>query len=258
AEPTQAGPRTVKLQPRVRIQPTLGPIPTLSVEAITPLLNHPGVMTEKELEDLPYVAALDDEHLVGGLGNRIFARALPAGDVTRYRLIRRGAEYRDPKTDKFLGIEIIDVGDVLAERFGDPATLRVTRAQLEIRVGDRLIPLDNGRKSDYNFLPRAPEFPVDAHIIGAIGSMSRIGQYQVVAISAGTQDKIEAGHVLVIYEAGNRVVDPINEADGPRKFRLPERRAGYAVVFRPFEKVSYALVMVAEHEIRVRDNVRTP
>ncbi|MEK6750478.1 MAG: LysM domain-containing protein [Pseudomonadota bacterium] len=257
AEPT-AGPRTVKLEPQIRVLPSTGAIPTLSIEAITPFLTRPSVMSERELEDLPYIASLDDEHLIGGSGGRVYARSLEANDNLRYRIIRRGVDYREPRDNKFVGIEIIDVADAVAERYGDPSTLRITRAQREIRIGDRIIPATGGGKTDFNFLPRAPEFAVDANIIGVIGGMSRIGQYQVVAVSIGKQHKIEAGHVLAVYSAPQRVKDRVGEAKGPSKFTLPDRRAGYVVVFRPFDKMSYALVMVAEHEMRVLDDVRTP
>lgn len=251
------GTRTVKLEPRIRAMPTQGAIPTLSVDSIAPLLTHPGVMSDRELDKLPYIASLDDQHLVGGAGQTVYVRGLNANDVVTYRVIRRGEEYREPKHGKFLGVETVDVAEAVAERFGDPTTLRITKSLREIRVGDRIIPV-SAHAVDHNFLPRAPDFAVDANIVGVVDGLSRIGQYQVVAISAGTQQKLEPGHVLAVQRGDERVKDPINEASGPSKFQLPDRRAGYLIVFRPFEKVSYALVMVAEHEIHLNDAVRTP
>jgi hypothetical protein len=39
---------------------------------------------------------------------------------------------------------------------------------------------------------------------------------------------------------------------------LPEERAGLLMVFRPFDRVSYALVMEATRAMNVEDVVATP
>lgn len=40
--------------------------------------------------------------------------------------------------------------------------------------------------------------------------------------------------------------------------KLPDQEAGIALVFRIFDRVSYALVMSASKNIRVLDRVQTP
>ncbi len=43
-----------------------------------------------------------------------------------------------------------------------------------------------------------------------------------------------------------------------KRVRLPEERAGTLLVFRAFDRLSYALVVGASSEIHVADYVRTP
>ena len=52
-------------------------------------------------------------------------------------------------------------------------------------------------------------------------------------------------------------VDPysINKLE---RVKLPEEFAGTLMIFRPFERVSYALVMYAEKAIHLFDKVKTP
>jgi hypothetical protein len=40
--------------------------------------------------------------------------------------------------------------------------------------------------------------------------------------------------------------------------QLPDEYAGYLMVFRSFEEISYGLIMQASNEIRVLDKVRNP
>ena len=40
--------------------------------------------------------------------------------------------------------------------------------------------------------------------------------------------------------------------------KVPDSRAGLLMVFRTFEKVSYAIVLKASHALSVMDKVKTP
>jgi len=78
-----------------------------------------------------------------------------------------------------------------------------------------------------------------------------------VVLNLGIQDNIETGHVLAIYQTGETVRDTINPKMG-RKVKLPDERAGTLMVIRPFERISYALVMEAKRDLRVYDAVKNP
>ena len=65
---------------------------------------------------------------------------------------------------------------------------------------------------------------------------------------------LETGHVLEVFQAGITVRDP-HYRD---KIKLPEERSGILMVFRAYRKVSFALVMEAEREMKVLDAVASP
>ena len=87
--------------------------------------------------------------------------------------------------------------------------------------------------------------------------MLEIGQYDVIVLSKGKIDGIKVGHILSIMQKGKLIPDPFHKNKN-ELVKLPDQEAGIALVFRAFERVSYALVMHASKNIRVLDRVQTP
>ena len=64
-----------------------------------------------------------------------------------------------------------------------------------------------------------------------------------------------------INDLGTGILEGIADAlriEPPQTVTLPDERAGTIMVFRPFERVSYALVMTARRPMHVNDTVRNP
>ncbi|MFP5406919.1 MAG: peptidoglycan-binding protein, partial [Gammaproteobacteria bacterium] len=102
------------------------------------------------------------------------------------------------------------------------------------------------------------QFPVEGgRIVSVYGSaVVNAAQNQVVAINRGTRDGIESGHVLAILSDGGRVVDKSDPARA--LIRLPVERNGLLMVFRPFERVSYALIVQTVMGVKVGDRLVNP
>jgi hypothetical protein len=125
-----------------------------------------------------------------------------------------------------------------------------------MRVGDRLVP--EPPRELLSYAPRAPERPVEGSIVSVYGdAVSIVGQNQVVVISRGTQDGIETGHVLAILKAG-AVIDDRSQPGERATLKLPDERAGLLMVFRAFDRLSYALVLEINDTIQVGDKVANP
>jgi hypothetical protein len=62
------------------------------------------------------------------------------------------------------------------------------------------------------------------------------------------------GSVYAIYNRGEEIRDPKTG----EKLQLPAERAGELMVYKTFDKVSYALVMRATGVIQVGDPLRQP
>jgi len=283
--------RNVKLSPVVRSYDRDDAIPSIPVDAIQQFLTRPRIVTDEEMDNWPYVVSSFDEHLVSGAGNKLYVRGLSEDSTeTRYGLYRKGPAYINPRKDKdeILGYEALYLGDVVIEKWGDPASVIVTLSKQEILNGDRLV-AESDEDANNEFTPSTPYRDIDANILSVINGVAEIGQFQVVVVDVGDGDGIEVGSILGIYQSGNVVRDEIaseikrnyevadNDFIGalvkgindsglvgylgrwntkPELIELPAEYAGILMVFRIFENVSYALVMEAVSPIHVYDSVR--
>ena len=82
------------------------------------------------------------------------------------------------------------------------------------------------------------------------------GQNQVVAINRGSRDGMERGHVLALLRDSG--VQPDKTDAASPELRLPGERNGLMMVFRTFERVSYALVLQITDGVKVGDRFVNP
>ncbi len=244
-------------QPRIRRSSVEDAIEMIPSNAIRQFLASPKVVTENELEKAPYVIDFAGEHLLAGAGDRIYVRAITAPESLSYIVYRKGKAYISPDSHEILGYEASYIADATLQNIGDPATLSIVKSDQEVRMGDRLMVSSAGELA-LNYYPHISTKPIKGNIISVLNGVSQIGQYNVVVIDKGTVDGIETGQVFDIYRKGRVVVDRIGDPDKAGSVKLPDEIAGLLMVFRPFERVSYALVMEASSAIHVLDRIETP
>jgi hypothetical protein len=116
--------------------------------------------------------------------------------------------------------------------------------------GDRLYPLSEEYPTQ--FVPSAGA--VNGLIIAVLDGVTQIGRYQNVVINRGQLDGAEAGEVLGVLRTGDVVTDPLTKA----AVKLPDERSGLVLVYRVFDRISYALVMRATRSMHVGDKVVPP
>ena len=137
-----------------------------------------------------------------------------------------------------------------------PATIDIIRAKEEMRVGDRLLP-EPGRQLT-SYVPRAPATDINGSIVSVYGdAVALAGQNQVVVLNKGAADGLETGHVLSILKDGRRV-DDRSQAGERAQIKLPDERNGLLMVFRTFDKLSYALILEISDTVQIGDRVITP
>ncbi len=256
-EQVDAGVPVVKLRPEMRVEDLASAIPTIPSDAIRAFLNRPRVLSEEELELAPYIVSSPDEHLIIGAGNRIYVRNLQRTDLSTYLVVRPGRAYVDPVSEEVLGYEAIYLGEARVQRYGDPATLHLVTTSREILPGDKLMPVGEDI-IDQSYFPRVPEEDVSGHIIHVVDGVVRIGQFDVVVLDRGRQDGLSRGNVLSVMQRGQTLRDHRAPGWWSEDVTMPDERAGIVMVFRVFERVSYALVMEASRPIRLLDRVNKP
>ncbi|MBK1671723.1 peptidoglycan-binding protein [Ectothiorhodospira shaposhnikovii] len=253
------GPRVrpaIRLSPQVRAEP-LPPSLDVPIQALQQFLVRPRVVTKEQLEDSAYLMAARDERLIFGAHDRLYARRLGGEPVgQRFDVFRAGGELIDPKTRELLGYEAIPVGEAELVREGDPATVLLVRSDREALIGDRLLPQQADEQA-FLFTPSAPPIEAEGQIISLFDAISQIARFQVAVINLGEREGIEPGHVFATYQSGRVVRDRLAGRTG-ELVTLPDERVGLVMVFRTFEKVSYALVMESTHPIEKGFTVKRP
>ena len=244
---------TETLSPKIRYEPLESAIPAIRLDDIQGFLVQNRVVDPSLLSNAPYVVQGESERIVLGAGDRLYVRGvLPESES--FNVVRRGPLYVDPETNEVLGREAtyIGLGQVVGQDV-DIATMLMTDTREEVQVGDRVLPTEE-RRVDSSFFPSAPPANTHGEIISVFGGVSQVGQYDVVVINRGAREGIDVGNVFAIYKKGAMARDRIaNEM-----VQLPSERAGLMMVFRTFEKLSYALVLVTERPLEVRDEIRNP
>lgn len=248
--------KDVSLSPRIRETSMDQAIKLIPTDAISQFLTSPKVVNATELESSPYVIEIAGEHLVAGAGDRVYVRSILNPKSLGYTIYRKGETYTSPGTREILGYEAKYIADTTIERSGDPATLMITKSNSEVRRGDRLMG-SNENELALNFFPRPPEQSISGSIISVLDGVSQIGRHNIVVIDKGIADGIEVGYTLDIFHRGRLVSDPFANRKN-ETVRLPDEIAGLLMVFRTFERVSYALVLEANQAIHVLDKVETP
>ncbi|RZJ04620.1 MAG: LysM peptidoglycan-binding domain-containing protein [Rubrivivax sp.] len=269
---------TVRVSPRTRYESLADmALPTLKPNLIEPFLAEPMVVDESTLLSAPRVVAAPDDRVLISKGDRAYARGPDAapmrvaqGQSRNWRVFRNAVPLRDPVTQEVLGYEAQYIGkaelvrgEATRETPGKdktvteiiPATIDIVATKEEIRAGDRLLPEPPRQLVSYT--PRAPQGPMDATILSVYGSAVQFAaQNQVVVLNRGTRDGIESGHVLALVKSGAVVTD--RDGDKRTQITLPDERNGLLMVFRPFERVSYALILEIRDGVRVGDRVINP
>ncbi|WP_369970350.1 LysM peptidoglycan-binding domain-containing protein [Stenotrophomonas rhizophila] len=165
------------------------------------------------------------------------------------------------KRNQTLGYELaqVNVGTVTKVASGkvDVTTiaLQTQVGGREVRIGDRLVPVE-ANPYDLQFFPHVPAAQtegLDIRVLAVADMFLSGGPRDIVAISAGSADGIDNGTVVSLWRQGRHVANRMKYpgssrmddslTDGAGRITLPDEYAAHAMVFRTYDKVSYALVM---------------
>lgn len=276
---------TVRLSPRVRADSLAdAAIPPIPLNVIEPFLTESRVVDAAEHARAPRIVATPESRVLLSRGDRAYARgqygsaegftglalSTDEGQPQVHRVYRNAVPLLDPVTGETLGYEAQFIGQTrlvrgerLREAAGtegstrqiEPATIDITMAREEIRIGDRLLPEPPREVPVY--IPRAPDQPQSGRIVKAYGNAARFsGQNQVVVINRGASDGLQRGDILAILKDASVVTDSTDAARP--QLNLPGERNGLMMVFRTFDRVSYALVLQITDGVKTGDRFVNP
>jgi hypothetical protein len=282
-------PRVSTTGPGPRVEAAINTIPLSDIE---PFLKQFTVVDD--VESLPYVVGLEENRLYSTAGQLVYVRNLTGAqpgqvvDIARpVNLFGAGRgkngpghsplDFRGDVYHRHWAQPPVGFGEATGEKLGYEllvhATGEVTQIQgeiavvvlrdegREIRVGDRVL-TPEAQPYDLHFMPRAPDSVPSHGRILAVADGIQAGPRVVVALNIGARDGIRNGHVFSIWhdapDQRDQVLDRVRLTPRPGKLDLPDDFLGHLMVFRTFDKVSYALVMDGIRPVRQGDILKHP
>ena len=246
--------RTVKLKPKIRTLPAESAIPAIPLPAIKSYLKQSRVVsTLDKLEQAPYIFASKDGRVASVQGQQVFARGLLSAPGSRYEAFREGQVLVDPDSGESLGFIAHKIAELDVNKVQDDmATLTIKSSQKELKPGDRLLKED-GFNFVTTFFPRAPDAPVEGAIVANLSNARKTSRFDTVIINRGQRESLRQGDILAIYKQSQVTDKFTNEL-----INLPPERVGLLMVYRPYEKISYGIVLSASEDIETGDFLKSP
>jgi len=259
--------RDGRLSPQIRSTALLNAIPVIDPSAIQAYLRAPLVTDDEELLRAPYIVDGFDNRLLLGQYSQFYARGfnntIEVDGVEKvvnptyakeYNLFRPGRRFVDPITQELLGYEAIDLGMANFLKGGDPARLVVTEGHEDITIKDRLRPVLEKEALPF-FYPHAPSNPgIRGLILPTPTRSTELGALSIVAINLGDRNFVDEGTVFRVMSKARLKKDPVTGEN----YKTPEEPVGLAMVFRTFDKVSYAIITNTERQVEPGDVLISP
>lgn len=176
-----------------------------------------------------------------------------------------GGASRDAPVGKrgLLGIELNKqaLGEITQIQ-GEIAVVVLRGEGREVRVGDRVLPAETA-PYDASFMPRpATNIPADARVLSITDGLLGSGPHYVIALSVGSSDGVQNGTTFSLWHDGAVRPDDVKHkyplAAKRNRVAMPDDFLGHAMVFRTFDKVSYALIMDGIRPTKVGDILKSP
>lgn len=246
----------VTLSPSLRRGPLHAAIPAIPQAQIAPFLRQHRVIESAALAQTPYVVATDADRLLSSVGDTLCSRGIGV-NTGSYHLVRQAATLIDPLTEEDLGIFVTDIGRASVNSLLSSeglSALVVTQARQEVRLGDRLLGVEEVM-AQAAYHPQAPAVLIEnALIIATASGMAQIGALDIVAINRGARESVHEGGVLMIQQRP----PPVEGSLTAQSVVLPDRWAGVLMVFSVFDRASFGLVLEASRPLAVGDALRSP
>ena len=293
-------------RPEVRLSPEIRSAAQESISAIPlshlkPFIESARIIGAEQFATLPYIVSNYEGRMNVTVGDRTYVRGLAGTEGQRYSIVRLGNIYYHYDEEKkrakqveygshvpehleypsgfwrpvntwgkkteIIGYELYEISQAQLVKSGDPAILSIDAGEREVREGDFVLPLDE-HGFPTHFMPRPMNsMPDNLKVLAIEGAAYGVGHYQIVAISGGSNQGVEAGHVFSAFRPGETIRDSIKYPAGSMKdigtwdgdkVRLPDEYDAHIMVFRVFGEVSYAMVMDGARPVREHDILKHP
>ncbi|MFT7471853.1 MAG: hypothetical protein ACI8XU_001749 [Kiritimatiellia bacterium] len=280
----QRGDREVAtVSPQVREEALQSAIPAIPLESIENSFTKNRIISAAELDAAPYIVANVGDNLTIGTGDEIFARGSFLIGTTSFEIYRVGRTYYgeglrkkrafgllSTTEEEVLGLETEYLGfaSIVENVASDMRRLLVNNGTKEIRVGDRLL-IREESSIDATIFPTEPSSDMSGQIVAFLGEESFASQLDTVVINLGNEDNLVVGDILSIQKEGTRMTDEVERAKMPFRERMrtlfsqdrltiPGNDVGTLLVYKTFDRLSYAVILSSSEPAELFNEVVSP
>lgn len=263
----------LKLTPKIRrLAKEDKAIPAISLAVIEPFLSEEQLVSEQQLESLPYVLGGQQNVKNAVSGHMLYVKG-ELDQTQRYGIYRQGEAYDDPETGDVLGYEAVLMAEA---KVLPPATIEeqqisrilVEKSRREVKQGDRLLPMPEQSEYPQFFKLHAPQGQVSGVIVDSASEWREFAKGEIVLLNQGQNAQLQPGHLLGIFRQSPAVVDmgdqPTYPEDSDKLQRIlhevvgsadqmPVELVGQLMVLKVSEHSSFAMILRTEQPVRVGD-----
>jgi hypothetical protein len=269
-------------------------ITAIPLAELEPFLKQLTIVDDAQ--SLPYVVGLEDDRLLSSSGQLVYVAGLsgatPGQLVQLARPINRyyeGREIHYPSALNFRGDEyhhdwvafwadtratdsdghsigdelmLHSIGEVTQVADNGVVSVLLRDEGRDVRVGDRVLPVEAQPYDPYFYPSAMASYPEVKRVSAVTDGLYGAGKYQVIALAVGAADGVKNGTTFGIWHQGATRPDTVGYSNQisakSNKLKMPDEFCGHAMVFRTFDRVSYALIMDGIKPIRVGDLLKHP
>jgi hypothetical protein len=264
---------TTKLTPQIRrIAKADKAIPLVALAGIEAFLSEEQLVSEDQLENLPYIMGGKDNVKNAVTGHLLHVRG-ELDQTQRYGIYRQGEVYEDPQSGDVLGYEAVLMAEakVLPPALVDEqqiSRIEVQKSRREVKQGDRLLPMPQQSVYPDFFQLQSPDAQVSGVIVDSASEWREFAKGEIVLLNQGQNAQLQPGHLLGIFRQSPSVVDfgdkPSYPEDSDKLQRIlhevvgstdemPTELVGQLMIVKVNEHSSFAMILRTEQPVRVGD-----
>lgn len=265
--------RAIKLTPKVRrLAKSIQAVPSIALAGIEPFLSEEQLVSEEQLQTLPYVLGGQQNVKNSVSGHLLYVQG-ELDQTQRYGIYRQGEAYQDPQTGELLGYEAVLMAEakVLPPALVDEqyiSRVEVQKSRREVKQGDRLLPMRELSVYPEFFQLQSPETQVSGVIVDSASEWREFAKGEIVLLNQGQKSQLQPGHLLGIFRQSPAVVDFADKPSYPEDSdklqrilhevagsaeQMPTEMLGQLMIVKVSEDCSFAIIVHSVQPVRVGD-----
>lgn len=263
----------IKLTPKVRrLAKPIQAVPSIALAGIEPFLSEEQLVSEEQLQTLPYVLGGQQNVKNSVSGHLLYVQG-ELDQTQRYGIYRQGEAYQDPQTGELLGYEAVLMAEakVLPPALVDEqyiSRVEVQKSRREVKQGDRLLPMRELSVYPEFFQLQSPETQVSGVIVDSASEWREFAKGEIVLLNQGQKSQLQPGHLLGIFRQSPAVVDFADKPSYPEDSdklqrilhevagsaeQMPTEMLGQLMIVKVSEDCSFAIIVHSVQPVRVGD-----